>query len=1064
VRIRRVLAAVIFGVLSACFGEKTTAPLTVGSVSLTNASGTLQYGQTVRLTASVLSVNGSALTGRPLTWSSSNDAIASVSSTGLVTGGAVRGGSAETATITVTSDGKSASAAVTVAPISVYAVAISLAQVAVYVGQTVQLGVTVKDVTGGVLTGRAVTWSSALPTIATVSSQGLVTAVAAGTATITATVDGKSTTASVTVALVPVSTVTVTPSTGSLFVGQTLQLSASAKDSTGNTLTGRAVTWSSASPTIATVSSQGLVTAIVAGTVSVTARVEEKTGSTTIQVARDSLAMGLHAHFTFAGTINDAQSNVQSTAVGSLVYVKNRKEQVGSSIAFTGASHIQLRGLAIPQSFSIATWVRIPANTNYGTILLHQNILLNSMGRNETGCLRLYIDRNAISCNQALRADRWTHIVATYDAGTTKASLYVDGKIQTSGLLPPVNNGSSISYIGASGTVDHLNGTLDDLRIYQRVLIPSEVSRLAEDIPRQGPDALLILPGNFFYLNVGTSREMTSQVVDRFGNNAGDASAVQWTISDTSVASIQDSRYVQSRRAGTTYVIARLGTLKDSALMVAQSFQVGTPQYSATGLNAYFNMSMPQIPSQNSYGYSAYTSVTTLTSTQTANEQYGWGPWFFPNITPNPEVQSIEGGAGRWKSGTAPSRTPKFRLNATPDKYRTQVGSTGWDFDQRRLPFDKIGVAQLSNSVLVPPDGLPFNEAISPVLLGYAWMGLPIISSYITSATSVGDLSWTLLLRAANFSGPVAFYIPALFADGAEPTSGRGTGMDAKPSILTAASFELGNLPIYTSYSNTGVRYRRVPAIGLLSDQDGRQPLLQDFRFYARNALYDPIKQWKDAGIPVTNLDQNTSYVGATRSTGAWMRFLPENSGVYGFEEFLTSNVFENSSGGLAFGLERQAASKVNRISMPEYFVEYLPNSWRAIPESAVPSSTYLLGTTFPELPRSAAQSLDFSSGGAWDSRYWAAGPFSVTLNDGSTVDYVWYKFIDQPAIRSLPLSPAERSRIQSLIESMHGKNLDGIAPPLPTSGKLATLDPRLIVRPPVGLEIGYVPIVIKQY
>ncbi len=283
-RLRRVLAAVLFGVLSACSGEKTTAPVTVSSVSLSNSSGTLQYGQTVQLTASVLSSNGSTLTGRPLAWSSSNDAIASVSSTGLVTAGAVRGGNAETATITVTSDGKSASAVVTVAPISAATVTLSLSQFSLYIGQTTQLGVTTKDVTGGTLTGRAVAWSSASPTIATVSSQGLVTAIAAGVATVTATVDGKNTSASVTVALVPVSTVTVTPSTGSLYVGQTLQLTASAKDSAGNTLTGRTVTWSSASPTIATVSSQGLVTAIAAGVATVTATVDGKSVTTSVTV------------------------------------------------------------------------------------------------------------------------------------------------------------------------------------------------------------------------------------------------------------------------------------------------------------------------------------------------------------------------------------------------------------------------------------------------------------------------------------------------------------------------------------------------------------------------------------------------------------------------------------------------------------------------------------------------------------------------------------------------------------------------------------------------------------
>ncbi len=284
VRIRRVLVAVIFGALSACSGEKTTAPVTVSSVSLTNASGTLQYGQTVQLTASVLSANGSALTGRPLTWSSSNDAIASVSSTGLVTAGAVRAGSAETATITVTSEGKAASAAVTVAPIPAATVTLSLAQVAVYVGQTMQLGVTVKDVTGGSLAARSVTWSSASSSVATVSQQGLVTALTAGTVVVTVTSEGKTASALITVRLVPVQTVSLAQPTNSFYVGQTLQVTAITRDSANNTLQGRSITWSSQNTSVVTISQTGVITGISVGTTTITATSEGKNGLIGISV------------------------------------------------------------------------------------------------------------------------------------------------------------------------------------------------------------------------------------------------------------------------------------------------------------------------------------------------------------------------------------------------------------------------------------------------------------------------------------------------------------------------------------------------------------------------------------------------------------------------------------------------------------------------------------------------------------------------------------------------------------------------------------------------------------
>ncbi|HUF50970.1 MAG TPA: Ig-like domain-containing protein, partial [Longimicrobiales bacterium] len=134
-----------------------------------------------------------ALTGRPVTWSSSNTAVATVSSTGLVSG--VAQGSA---TITATSEGKSGIAALTVIPV-VATVTVSPATASITVGSSRQLTATPRDAAGNALTGRAVTWSSSNTAVATVSSTGLVSGVAQGSATITATSEGASGTSSITV-------------------------------------------------------------------------------------------------------------------------------------------------------------------------------------------------------------------------------------------------------------------------------------------------------------------------------------------------------------------------------------------------------------------------------------------------------------------------------------------------------------------------------------------------------------------------------------------------------------------------------------------------------------------------------------------------------------------------------------------------------------------------------------------------------------------------------------------------------------------------------------------------
>src|SRR5207245_5299418 len=89
--------------------------------------------------------------------------------------------------------------------------------------------------------------------------------------TITATSEGQSGTASITVAGAPVASVTVTPPSASVPAGQTVQLTATLKDANGNVLTSRTVTWASNNTTVATVNSNGLVTTQVAGSATVTA-------------------------------------------------------------------------------------------------------------------------------------------------------------------------------------------------------------------------------------------------------------------------------------------------------------------------------------------------------------------------------------------------------------------------------------------------------------------------------------------------------------------------------------------------------------------------------------------------------------------------------------------------------------------------------------------------------------------------------------------------------------------------------------------------------------------------
>ncbi|MGE3617407.1 MAG: Ig-like domain-containing protein, partial [Gemmatimonadales bacterium] len=150
-------------------------------------------------------------------------------------------------------------------------------------GDIVQLSAVVRDATGEVIS-VPVTWTSDQPTIATVDQTGLVTAIAEGSATISATAGTAASQAPVSVKRKPrPATVTVTPATASVAVGATVPLGAEVRDETGAILP-LAPNWSSSATGIATVSGTGLVTGVAPGSAVITARAQNVTGTAAITV------------------------------------------------------------------------------------------------------------------------------------------------------------------------------------------------------------------------------------------------------------------------------------------------------------------------------------------------------------------------------------------------------------------------------------------------------------------------------------------------------------------------------------------------------------------------------------------------------------------------------------------------------------------------------------------------------------------------------------------------------------------------------------------------------------
>ena len=231
------------------FKEKVAIAATV---KLNKTKATIEKTKTLTLKATV---TPSDLLDKSVTWKSSNTSVATVTSSGKV-----KGVKAGTATITCTSkvSGSKATCKVTIGYVK-----LDQTEATITKGKTLTLTPTVYPSS---LTDKSVTWKSSNTAVATVSGDGTVKGIKAGTATITCTSNatGLSTTCTVTVIN---GSITLNKSEAALEKGKTMTLKATL---TPSDLSDKSVTWKSSNTKVATVSSSGKVTAVKTGTATIT--------------------------------------------------------------------------------------------------------------------------------------------------------------------------------------------------------------------------------------------------------------------------------------------------------------------------------------------------------------------------------------------------------------------------------------------------------------------------------------------------------------------------------------------------------------------------------------------------------------------------------------------------------------------------------------------------------------------------------------------------------------------------------------------------------------------------
>jgi hypothetical protein len=212
-----VLAALTFALGCGSDNGGVVNLLVVAMVEVTPGTSEVTAGTSGQLAATPKTSTGLAIPGRAVTWSSSDQTVATVSAGGLVQGVAVGG----PVHIRATVDGVTGEALVTVVAVPVDHVTVMPGDTPLLVGGSVQLTATAFDAAGAPLAGRSFLWQSSAPAVADVTSAGLVLALApGGPVTVTASSQGKSGTATVTVFPRPASRLGFVQQPGSSVAGQ----------------------------------------------------------------------------------------------------------------------------------------------------------------------------------------------------------------------------------------------------------------------------------------------------------------------------------------------------------------------------------------------------------------------------------------------------------------------------------------------------------------------------------------------------------------------------------------------------------------------------------------------------------------------------------------------------------------------------------------------------------------------------------------------------------------------------------------------------------------------------
>jgi uncharacterized protein YjdB len=516
-------------------------------LSITPGAPSVSVGHQSQLVARVLDQNGSEIPGQSIIWSSANPGIATVSQSGLVT--ATSGGST---TISAVSGGLSASVVVSVVSTSVARVRVSPSTAALVMGGSpVTLIATAFDANENVLSGRAATWSSLNPAVASVSSSAVLSAIGAGSTTVTASIEGKTASVAVTVSgapAAPVASVTVTLATATLNVGQQTQATAVLKDAQGNVLS-RAITWSSLDTAVAKVSATGVITAYAGGTVAIIAVSEGVSGAASLMVNTPS-----------------------PTAVASVTLVAPTQnltigQSVQSVVTLKDAQGNILTGRTISYSTENSSIVTVQASgviTGVGAGTT--NVRATSEGKSATLGITVATTTAVVPVASVTLTASGTSLAIGQTMPVQVTLKDGHGTVLTGRTITWSSSAPTVATVSASGVVTGVAGGSAMISASSEGIIGS----LAFTVNAPGGVNTVTVTLSSLTLSVGQTTQATATGTDANGNPVAIGSPT-WSSSNASVATVSASGVVTAASAGSATITATVGGNSGAASITVTS-------------------------------------------------------------------------------------------------------------------------------------------------------------------------------------------------------------------------------------------------------------------------------------------------------------------------------------------------------------------------------------------------------------------------------------------------------------------------------------------------------------